>query len=314
VLFRSYEWFKARKQGGISMLAPSPTKEAKPLPDGFAIFLKFYAMPQKPDVTEALKEYHKLHADRPLTIDQVRYALKTKLNNIERNVGREGLLTLRSRLAYIQRSTENLFPSTIYTADGKTFDAEIADWKTNRPMKPELTSILDVATRKCVGWAVSRKENTVAVTEALRNACVMHGIPAIFYTDRGAGYKNKVMDADVGGLMGRLSITKMHALPRNSQAKGIIERFNRTAWNPLAQKLPTYLGKGMDKEASERVHKKTRANLKEFGFSRLLPTWDAFHAMCSEAVDEYNAEPHSGLPKFEDPVTGRIRHMSPNEA
>jgi putative transposase len=309
-----YEWFKARKQGGISMLAPAPTKEVKPLPDGFATFLKYYAKPQKPDITEALKEYEKHHPDQPLTINQVRYTLKTKLNNIERNVGREGLLTLRSRLAYIQRSTENLFPTTIYTADGKTFDAEIADPKSNRPMKPELTSILDVATRKCVGWAVSRKENTVAVTEALRNACSVHGICAIFYTDRGAGYKNKVMDADVGGLMGRLSITKMHALPRNSQAKGIIERFNRTAWNPLAQKLPTYLGKGMDKEASEKAHKKTRADIKEFGFSRLLPTWQDFHAMCGEAVDEYNAAPHSGLPKFEDPITGRVRHMSPNEA
>jgi hypothetical protein len=35
----------------------------------------------------------------------------------------------------------------------------------------------------------------------------------IFYTDRGAGYKNKTFDADAGGLMGRLGITKMHALP-----------------------------------------------------------------------------------------------------
>ncbi|WP_092896467.1 hypothetical protein [Rhodobacter sp. 24-YEA-8] len=31
-------------------------------------------------------------------------------------------------------------------------------------------------------------------------------------------------------------------------------------------------------------------------------------------VDEYNNEPHRGLPKFEDPETGKMRHMTPNEA
>ncbi len=311
-----YNWYKGRVEGGIGGLAPTPTMVDQPLPKGFSDFLTFYAKPQKPSIAAALKKYMETVTDpaMALSLNQVEYTLRTKLNNIEKNVGREGLLTIRSRLAYVQRTTDNLLPTTIYTADGKTFDAEIADWKTSRPVKPEITSILDVATRRCVGIAISRKENAVAVTEALRNACVEYGIPAVFYTDRGAGYKNKIMDGDINGLMGRLSITKYHALPRNSQAKGIIERFNRTAWNPLAQTLPTYLGKDMDKEASEKAHKKTRADLKEFGFSRLLPTWDEFREMCNQTVVDYNSTPHSGLPKFEDPETGRIRHMSPNDA
>jgi putative transposase len=35
--------------------------------------------------------------------------------------------------------------------------------------------------------------------------------------------------------------------------------------------------------------------------------------LCEERVAEYNATPHRGLPKFQDPQTGRFRHMSPDE-
>ena len=308
-----YDWFKVRDSIGVAGLAPAVTKAPDPVPPGFVDFLKHYAIGSKPHATEALAAYMATEPAFPLTIDQVRHTLKVKLNDIEKNVGREGLLTLRSRMAYIQRTTDGLWPTTIYTADGKTFDAEIADPVSGNAIRPEITSVLDVATRKCVGIAISRKENVIAVVEALRRSCSNNGICAIFYTDRGPGYKNKTVDGDVGGLMGRLSITKMHALPYNSQAKGIIERFNGTCWNPLARRLPTYIGEAMDKEAGQAIHKKTRSEIAQFGRSNSLPTWEHFIAMCEQAVTDYNDAPHSGLPKIEDPVTGKIRHMSPNE-
>lgn len=310
-----YEWFKARDTQGVAALAPEPPKVAEPIPAEFAAFLKFYAVPMKPTAAEAHRQYLLANEGRSdlLSLTQVRYILKERLNNIEKNVGREGLLTLRSRMAYVTRTTEGMWPTTIYTADGKTFDAEVADPVSNRPMRPEITSVLDVATRKCVGWAASRKENVIAVTEALRRSCASHGICAIFYTDRGAGYKNKTFDADAGGLMGRLGITKMHALPYNSQAKGLIERFNHV-WNDLARELPSYIGRDMDKEAKQRVHKASRTDIREFGQARLLPSWDDFTAMVEARIAAYNDRPHGGLPRFEDPATGRRRHMSPNEA
>ena len=283
--------------------------------------MRYYARPSKPSVALAHREYLKQCSDpaQALTLDQVEYVLREKLNNIEKNIGREGILTLRSRLAYIQRSTEDLWPTTIYTADGKTFDAEIADPVTHRAMRPEITSVLDVATRKCVGVAISRKENVIAVTEALRKSISAHGICAIFYTDRGAGYKNKTFDGEatpdaaVGGLMGRLGIAKMHALPYNSQAKGIIERFN-AHWNDLAKTLPTYIGADMDKEAGHKIHKTSRREIAQLGRSNALPSWDEFAALVDQWVADYNDSEHRGLPKFQDPETGKWRHMTPNEA
>lgn len=314
-----FRWFKARDERGVVALAPLPPKVSQPVPEGFYEFMRFWAGPAKLSVPEAHKEYVKAAAQQDgaqpmtLSLDQVRHVLKVKLKGLDKYVGREGLLTLRSRMAYVTRTTDDMWPTTIYTADGKTFDAEVADPVSRRPMRPEITSVLDVVTRKCVGYAVSRKENVIAVTEALRRSCSAHGICAIFYTDRGAGYKNKTFDADSGGLMARLGITKMHALPYNSQAKGIIERFNHV-WNGVAKRFPTYIGKDMDKEAKQAVHKETRVEVREFGVARRLPSWGEFVAEVEKAISEYNDRPHSGLPKFEDPETGRQRHMTPNEA
>ncbi|MDN5785717.1 Mu transposase C-terminal domain-containing protein [Pseudorhodobacter sp.] len=315
-----WRWFKARDGQGVLSLAPVPPRVNAPIPPAFRAFLRFYAKPQKPTVVDAYGEYLKDAAKRndvqPMTLtkSQVEYIVRHRLNPIEKMVGREGLLTLRSRLAYVTRTTEDMLPTTIYSADGKTFDAEIADPLTKRPIRPEITTVIDVVTRKIVGTSLARSENQRSVAEALRNACVGCGIPAIFYVDRGPGYRNEAMDADVGGLMGRLHITKMHAAPYGSQAKGRIEIVNKTVWDTLAKRLPTFIGEGMDKEAGQKVHKITRREIKEFGQSRHLPSWEDFVGLVERMVIEYNAKPHSSLPKFSDPATGRMRNMSPDEA
>lgn len=310
-----YDWFRLRDAQGATSLAPAATRVQSPIPDWFSGFLKFYARPSRPDASDALNEYLKTlpaGADRP-TLTQVRYILRNRLNNIERHVGREGMLTLRSRLAYVTRTTEDMLPTTIYSADGKTFDAEISDPQTSRPIRPEITTVIDVVTRRIVGISLARSENQRSVAEALRNSCVACGVPAIFYVDRGPGYRNAAMDADVSGLMGRLGITKSHAAPYGSQAKGRIERPNATVWDVLAKRLPTYIGQDMDKEAGGKVHKITRREIAEFGQSRLLPSWPDFVRLCLDRVAEYNATPHRSLPRFADPETGRLRHMSPDE-
>lgn len=313
-----YDWFKARDERGVLALAPIPPREQQPIPPAFADFLKFYAIPSKPSIKDAHAQYllaaeapglHRM----PLTLNQVTHIIRHRLNAIEKMVGREGLLTLRSRMAYVTRTDEGMWPTTIYSADGKTFDAEIADPVTKRPIRPEITTVIDTVTRKIVGISLARSENQRSVAEALRNSCCSHGICAIFYVDRGPGFRNEALDADVGGLMGRLGITKMHAAPYGSQAKGRIERPNATVWDVLAKRLPTYIGADMDKEAGQKIHKLTRRDLKEFGESRHLPTWDEFVRLCEARVAEYNAKPHSSLPKFRDPETGKTRHMSPNE-
>jgi putative transposase len=106
----------------------------------------------------------------------------------------------------------------------------------------------------------------------------------------------------------------MHAKAYGSQAKGAIERPNATIWDVLAKRFPTYIGGDMDKEAGQKIHKITRRELREFGESRHLPGWEEFVRLAWAMVEEYNNKPHAYLPKFEDPATGKRRHMSPNES
>lgn len=297
-------WFKMRRVDGVGGLAPARTKTISDIPTWFWDFVRWYAQPQKPCITEAIADYRKSgKAVSPFpSYDQIR-RLIGKLGNVEKHRGREGSLTLKSRMAYVMRSTADLLPTCVFTADGKTFDAEVQNPFSGKAFKPEITSIVDVATRKCVGWSVGLAENQLGTTDALRYACEQHGIPAIFYVDNGSGFKNRLLEDDLTGLHGRLGITPHHSLPHSSQARGIIERFNGSVWNPLSEKFDSYMGAKMDRQAKMLNFKVTRKDLKEFGTSRKLPTWEEFIAACQDAVDDYNSTGHSSLP-------GR---MSPNE-
>lgn len=311
-----YDWLKAYQERGLEALAPAATKLEEPIPQDFWRFMRYYARPAKPKITDIHRTYFDATPNgiEPLSINQVQYILRAKLDHIEKNRGREGRLALRARMAFVSRDTSDILPGTIYVGDGHTFDARIEGPGGSRaPMRPEITAIIDVATRRAVGWAISRKENVIAVTEALRNACTDHCIPAVVYFDRGAGYKNKTFDNEGNGLMARLDITKMHALPYGSQAKGNIERSHQSIWIPFARELPTYLGEDMDKEARLKVDKQIKADRREFGYSKLLMPWNEFRQECQRRIDEYNNRPHSELPRFVDPATGRVRFMSPNE-
>ncbi|QCI65663.1 Mu transposase C-terminal domain-containing protein [Phreatobacter stygius] len=307
-----YAWFAVRADRGIIALAPGQrAKEA--LPAWFDDFLRLYAKPSKPSIAEALRDFNRSVAPGTAqpTEAQVRRCL-AKMPELERMKGRVGKLAMRTRLAYTARDFEDLLPTSVYVADGKTFDAEVSHPIHGGPFRPELTTIIDAGTRRVVGWSAALDENTFGVVDALRRACAGAGVPAIFYTDRGPGYRNKAMDAPLTGFMARAGITPMRALPYNSQAKGVVERLNQI-YTGAAKRLPTYIGRDMDKEAKLLVFKTTRRDLAITGTSRLLPGWDAFLEHVEAEIADYNGRPHSGLPRIRDPQIARTRHMTPNE-
>ncbi|WP_056036558.1 Mu transposase C-terminal domain-containing protein [Loktanella sp. 3ANDIMAR09] len=314
-----YRWIKEQCEGGVAALAPQNTRPAS-ADDAWPWLprlLRFYCRPQKP----ALK---KAHADllksglvnEPVSYAQCKRAIAS-LQGTERYLdahrGREGANALKARMAFKRRDTSMLDPTAVYIADGKLFDAEIAHPVHGQPFKPEITSILDVATRRCVGWSLSLAENTDAVADAVRMAVTDCGIPAIFYSDNGPGYRNARMDGPVHGLCARLGTTTSHSLPYNSQARGIIERFNGSVWNPFAQEFDTYLGAPMDREAANVMHRATRRDIREVGTSHRVCGWELFMERAAAVVAAYNDAPHDAL-RVRDRATGRWIARSPNQA
>lgn len=316
---RLYAWRAAYDQGGVNALLPEarPQESPQEVPAWMGGLLRHYGKPSKPSLTMAL-EMFTASLDNPKdapSYDQARRALKALTGTgryLDAHKGREGPLALKARMGFVRRTTEGMEPAEVYTADGKTFEAEVAHPVTGKPFRPEITAILDVTTRKLVGWSVDLAENSRGVAEALRHAAVTNGIAAIFYTDRGPGFRNKALDDRTQGILGRLGSTPTHSLPYVSQSRGIIERSHQTIWTRAAKSLPSYVGADMDREARMARDKRRDGELRVIGGSRLLPTWGEFVACVEAEAVAYNDRPHSAL-RIKDPETGRMRTASPNE-
>ena len=321
-------WFAQRDANRLMAKVKQPDMRQ---PEWAGCFLAHYRQPQKPSVQAA---YNRFAADwqaqQPLaklpSIHQVRRFLSDKLGNVCREDGRLGKRELKTLQSYTEREFLHLDPAEIYSADGHTFDAKVLHPDSGKPFRPEITTVIDIATRKIVGWSIDLAESQLAVLDAVSNACTLCGIPAVLYVDNGKGYKNAIMGDAATGLMGRIGSTLVHSAPYSSQARGVIERLHRTVWVEGAKMLQSYIGKDMDAEAGGRVHKASRAlakrNISLKGVpalaniaslsANMLPDWQEFRRFCQARVDEYNNRPHRSLPKVLD-TSGKKRHMTPNE-
>ncbi len=308
-----YRWMHEAERG-FSALAPKNTEGIK-VPAWAPALLNLYQQPQKPTLKKALLD---LANELPPGVSLPSYSAAqrfiNKMSKLDLARGRMLPRELKNVRAFVRRDTSQMWPGDAYTADGHTFDAEVAHPRHGKPFRPEITSVIDIATRKSVGWSVDLAESTWAVLDALRCAVETCGIPALFYVDNGSGYKNALMGDEATGFAARLGITLTHSLPYNSQARGIIERSHQTLWVTGAKELPTYMGAPMDREAKQNAFKITRKDINAVGTSRLLMPFTEFVRWCEARADAYNNHPHRALPKIDDPITARRRHQTPNEA
>lgn len=302
-------WLSAYRAQGEIGLAPLRQRPSTDVPEWSAIFLRCYQRPTKPSVAASYGEFlTRYQGDSPPSIHAVQRFLK-KLTPEALNVGRMSPQELKALQPFRRRSTKNLFPGDVYTADGHKFDAEVLNPLTGKPYRPEITTVLDVATRRVVGISVGEAESAIGVLDALRDA-VGKCMFAIFYVDNGSGFDNDT----VREVVDRLGGTMTHSLPYNSQARGLSERGHQTIWVRAAKKLVSYIGADMDKHAGTKVHRIGRRELKTTGTTRLLPSFAEFMAGVEEEINSYNRTPHRGLEKVRDLETGSLRHPSPDEA
>ena len=304
-------WFAARERNS---LAPKISQKDMNVPSWLPLFLECYRLPMKPSVAEAYRFFlRRLESDgnECPSIHTVRRWLD-KMGNVERERGRRGARDLKNILPHKRRDFLHLKPAAIYTGDGHTFDAEVLNPLSGLPFRPEITTVLDVGTRRCMGWSVGLAESRFTVLEALSHAS-RAAIGAIWYVDWGKGFENLMMTDEATGLMGRLGMTMTHSRAYNSQAKGASER-SHNIFTQAAANLPSFVGKNMDEEARQKLFKLSRKEVRLHGkiLNSPIPTWDEFKAYIEWVVDEYNDRPHRSLPKFTD-REGKRRHMSPNE-
>ncbi|WP_160795939.1 Mu transposase C-terminal domain-containing protein [Craterilacuibacter sinensis] len=307
--------------GDSSALTPKVPQPDKQIPAWAKAFLTVYQIPSKPSVGAAYEVFKAAWlAQYPIgtlpTVHQVRRYLG-KLGKVDCQTGRMLPREIKAMKVFIRRDTSKLWPTDVYSMDGHTFDAEVEHPFHGKPFRPEITTTIDVATRVVVGISAGLKENWMSVASALRHSVMAHGIPSLLYVDNGSGYCNAMLKDEVVGFLGRLGTTPTHSIAYNSQARGMIERVQKTLWvEGLAKRLPTYMGADMDRQAKQMVFKQTRKEIMARGeaTTKLLPDWRTFWQMALDEVKSYNNRPHSSLGKIKDQATGKTRHMTPNEA
>ncbi|CCO22202.1 Mu transposase C-terminal domain-containing protein [Maridesulfovibrio hydrothermalis] len=304
-------WRRIKNKEGAEGLAPKVTQAPlnKQFPEWLMPFLREWRLPSKPSISQIYYDFkNTLNLPSLRTVERKVAAL----GELEKNRGRLLPREIKRFKAFVRRDFKKLLPTDVYTADGHTMDMYVLHPAHGKPFRPEVTSIVDVATRKCVGWSIGLAENSWGVADAIRMSVVDHGICAIFYVDNGSGFKNTMLDSPGVGMLARLGVSKEHSLPYASQARGLIERFQRELIRN-ARRMPGYCGMDMDKEAAQLVRKKALKEIKHTGTTRIFPTWEQFMKMMKMLVAEYNNRPHSSLPKVVDSSTGKKRNQSPNE-
>jgi putative transposase len=289
-----WRWLDLEEKG---RLAPHLSREKEfEVPAWGPWLLKFYRKPQKPSLKSALADTAR-HLPRDIAAPSYDAARRwlDKLGNVERVKGRLGPRELRTVLPFTRRSTEGLWPMDIVLPDGHCFDAEVQHPFHGQAFRPEITTYIDIATRKVVGWSVGLAESSALILEALRQMILTYGIPCVHYSDRGA-YKAELFSHALTGILPRLGVEQEFSIAYNSQARGAIERLHQTLWVALAKLFSTYIGAPMDTQAKQVAFKTTRAT------GRGLLPFAEFLRLCAEQVEAYNAREHRSL------------GMSPNDA
>lgn len=307
-----FRWRSIRKKLGINALAPKD--QNPPVPEWAPFFLQLHRHPQKPSVADVLERLPELLPKGMSMPSQAQcYRLLKKMSAVDREKGRRTGNELRSIMPYRQRSTDELLPLDIVTCDGHTFKARIAHPFHGKPFQPEVCACVDVVTRKALGWSAGLSESASTVADALRHAIQCAGIPAEFYTDPGSGNMANVNAHESYGRYMRLGITFTTGLPGRTQARGLIERFQKSCWIRAAKELPTYVGKDMDGTVLYKMTRLIESEVRKTGSSDKVMSWRTFtDSFLPAAFNAYNNREHTSLPKIVD-ASGRKRHMTPNE-
>ncbi len=291
--------------------ALAPQKQGQPrieptriewLPDFMAVFRNTNGL----SMAEAYRTFEvgyaaKYGADAVPHYDAVRRALD-KMPKFIREAGRLTGAKMKALKTYQKRDWSGLMNNDVWTGDGHALKMKVAHPEHGQPFTPELTLIMDTASRYIVGWSLAYAENQLAVGDALRHAMVNHGIPAIYYSDNGGGQKNKVFDTDVHGIFARLGVHHETGIPGNPQGRGIIERVMKTLAHPIARQFETYHGPNVDSDTLRKVSTATTSLAKAESEGRAvltakqkwakgkLPTWNQLLDVVEGMVHWYNTE------------------------
>ena len=220
-------------------------------------------------------------------------------------LSREGKRQFQERCEpYLLTDFESLLPNQIWVSDHGQHDVwvrndQFSGVSANAAVRPWLTAVIDMRSRKIVGTAWSANPSSHTISSALRVAIENFGIPQTLVIDNGKDYE-KIgridFSPECSGVLVRLGIQPHYCLPRHPQSK-LIESWFGTVRKRFDCLWPSYCGSnptGRPEQCTEAL-KEHQAYLKGKRKSSPLPLASEFLATARQWIEEYNSQhPHSG--------------------
>jgi putative transposase len=268
-----FRWLKRYRQGGKPALARKPNANR-----GQSSFFKRYpaaaelakatwlvpAAPADRAYRAILRNQDRLgipDAELPSYATVRRYL--DKIPQPIKVLAREGQRRWNETAApHLTRDYTTVRPGTIYTSDHMIHDVEVrndcfVNVAQDAPMRLRFTCIMDLSSRKIVGYAWTADGDSLSIATALRRAVERYGVPDVFYCDNGSDYKKLAKGAlhtrptpeQIGaasaklehcGALQQLGIKVQMCLPYRPQGKNI-ERAFRTVHMRLDSIFRDYL-------------------------------------------------------------------------
>lgn len=329
-----FTWHTLQAQGGWWALLPAPTKP-QPLAmlDADVVkVLQRYASTSGAarNLTEVCRtinvELGRPYDDWQALYGRARRALP-KLDKIKLIKARHTGAQRAAKLPFKRRDTSTIRPLDVALIDGHTFKAKVRHPDHGAPFAPEVTVVIDAATRRVTGWSVDLSESTIAVGAAVRHAIQHNGVFALAYSDNGSGETAKAIDCPIDGLFARIGIEHRTGIPGHPQGHGLIERSWQTHMLRCARKFGSYQGGDVDDRTLRNVSAELAKEQRKLAAARAnpdqgtvvklsakCPSWAQFMDEVGAQLAEYNAtHRHRSHPKHDaGPLAGK--HLTPDEA
>jgi putative transposase len=241
---------------------------------------------------------------KPPSYSAVRCYL-TKLPKPLLILSREGKRQFQERCEpYLLTDFESLRPNQIWVSDHGQHDVWVRNDRfsgisANAAVRPWLTAVLDMRSRKIVGTAWSANPSSHTISSALRMAIENFGIPQTLMIDNGKDYEKIgriAFSHECSGVLVRLGIKPQYCLPRHPQSK-LIESWFGTVRKRFDCLWPSYCGSSPKNrpEPCADALKEHQAFLKGKRKSSPLPLASEFLAAAQQWIEEYNSQhPHTG--------------------
>lgn len=320
--------FKSAQRPAEMLLALAPAKTREKVPatahNWLPVFMRFHNVPQKPKLAHSYRRFadwwREHRPGEPVPSESKVWRVWNAQPAGIRERGRNTGAALKAVLPYVKRDwTTNLKPNDVWVIDGHSHKGKVRSFATGKPVKPEVTVVIDGCSRMVVGWSIGLAESAAEVMNAMRHGVSSYGNPLLLYSDNGAGETALKLDHETLGVFTRLGIRHETGIPGNPRGRGIIERWWKDNLIRIAGETESFVGKQMDNSTKNLMYRKMESAFNALDKGKVLtpeqqkvigsvPSWAQFEAAVAQCVAEYNAKPHRSLPKKADG-----EHFSPAE-